>query len=397
MKALYIDGEAGAAGDMLLGAMIDLGVDTAQLTEILKPLIPSDFSLHVESVSLYGIAAKRLKVQVVEQPGHRHLKQVLSILDRGDLAPNVRKRAGAVFRRLAEAEARIHSSTLEKVHFHEVGADDAIIDIVGVIWSLDALGVDSVYCAPLTLGSGVGRSAHGPIHYPAPAVLQILDGCPTRRVDGLGETTTPTGAAILAEVAEFTTELVISSEAVGYGAGTRNFPDRPNLLRATLGRLQQDWETDQLWVATSDIDNTRPEVFEWVEHRLRDAGAVDVLTTDIGMKKSRRGTRLEVLCISSDRSAIAEIILTETASLGVRWHSVLRTKLPRTIETVETEWGPIRVKVARTAYGPRAVPEYDDCRAAAVASGVPLLQIIETAQRIYVESAGDHCGTKGIG
>ncbi len=385
MKSLYIDGQAGAAGDMILGALIDLGVAPNAITEVLRPIVPSDFKLEVTRVSLSGIAATRLNVVVAEDVKHRHLPQVLSLLAKGNLSTNVRTRVEGVFRRLAEAEAKVHSSTLEKVHFHEVGANDAIIDIVGSIWAMDQLGADRVYCAPLTLGSGVGVSAHGAISYPAPAVVEILKGIPVRHADGLGETTTPTGAAILAEVAVFSTDVSIITERIGYGAGTKAFIDRPNLLRATIGEVSSPLEHDTLWIGTSDIDNTRPEVFEWVDQQLRRAGAIDVTTSNIGMKKGRQGTRIEVLCDDPHRGAMAETILAETGSLGVRWHSVQRRKLARRVESVETPWGPIRVKIASVPSGERAIPEYDDCRDAASKHRVPLIEVIDQTTRLYYD------------
>ena len=386
MKSLYIDGQAGAAGDMLLGALIDLGVDPNRIIGTLRPIVSDHFDIHVETVSRCGINARRVHVEVSGNTEHRHLSQVVAGLDKGSLSANVRQRAENVYRRLAEAEAHVHNSTPENVHFHEVGADDAVIDIVGVLCGIEWLGVNSVYCEPLVLGSGVGRSAHGPIHYPAPATLQLLKDKPTRMVSGLGETTTPTGAAILAEIAEFTDSVLIVPERIGYGAGTRELPDRPNLLRATLGAVPAWTQSDTLWLCASDIDNTRPEVFEWVEQKMRDAGAVDVTLVDVGMKKGRHGVRVEALCDSSTRAAITDILLSETGTLGVRWHSVVRSKLPRTVETVGTPWGPIRVKVAHTTLGPRGIPEYDDCRLAAAASGVPLIAIMEEVSRRFAES-----------
>jgi hypothetical protein len=395
MRALFIDGQAGAAGGMILGALIDLGVDPNTLKDALRPIVPSDFDLDVTRVSPNGIAATRLTVKVSEDVEHRHLPQVLALLAKGDLPARVRERAAGVFRRLAEAEAKIHSSTLEKVHFHEVGANDAIIDIVGSLWSLEQLGIERVLCVPLILGSGVGKSAHGAIHYPAPAVLEILKGIPVRHVDGLGETTTPTGAAILAEVAEFSIHVAITTERIGYGAGTKTFPDRPNLLRATMGTVDFSFGHDTLWLGASDIDNTRPEVVEWVEERLREAGAVDVVTSTVAMKKGRHGTRIEVLCDIAQRGAMASVILNETGSLGVRWHEVMRTKLERRIESVNTPWGSIRVKVAVTPNGERAIPEYDDCREAASKHCRPLLEVIDRTAQLYYDQHPEHDAKRG--
>jgi uncharacterized protein (TIGR00299 family) protein len=385
MKSLYIDGQAGAAGDMILGALIDLGVDPGAIAEVLRPIVPSAFKLEVTRVSICGIAATRLNVVVEEDVNHRHLPQVLTLLAKGNLPTSVRARVEGVFRRLAEAEAKVHSSTIEKVHFHEVGANDAIIDIAGSIWAMDQLGVERVYCAPLTLGSGVGVSAHGAISYPAPAVVEILKGIPVHNADGLGETTTPTGAAILAEVATFSANVSIVAERIGYGAGAKSFPDRPNLLRATIGEVSAELEHDTLWIGASDIDNTRPEIFEWVDQQLRRAGAIDVTTTAIGMKKGRQGTRIEVLCDDTYREAMAETILTETGSLGIRWHSVHRRKLARRVASIETPWGPIRVKVASLPSGERAIPEYDDCRDAASKHRVPLIEVIDRTTRLYYD------------
>jgi uncharacterized protein (TIGR00299 family) protein len=395
MKILFIDGQAGAAGDMILGALVDLGVDPNTLKNALRPIVPSDFELHIERVSPNGIAATQLTVKTGEDIKHRHLSQILELLAKGSLSQGVRGRVEGVFRRLAAAEAKIHSSTIDNVHFHEVGANDAIIDIVGAIWALEALSIERVFCAPLVLGSGVGTSVHGAIHYPAPAVLEILRGIPVRHVADVGETTTPTGAAILAEVAQFTTDCTFIPERVGYGAGTKTLPDRPNLLRATLGEMSASFDSDTLWLGTSDIDNTRPEVFEWVEERLRAAGAIEVVTLATAMKKGRQGTRIEVLCDAAHRSVMAEIITSETASLGVRWHEVTRTKLERRIETVQTPWGPIRVKVASMSAGERAVPEYDDCRDAASKHCVPLIEIIDRTARLYYDQHPGHDTKRG--
>ena len=259
MRALYFDGQAGVAGDMILGALVDLGLSVDDLTAVLRPIAPVDFKISVEQVSLYGLGAKRVTVEVGNEKSHRHLGDILALLEKGNFSEATKQRIGRVYRRLAEAEAHIHSATPETVHFHEVGATDAIVDIAGSIWGLEQLGVTHVLSAPIVMGSGTGRSAHGPIIYPAPAALHIMRGLPVRFEEGIGETTTPTGAAILAEVAEFTDELLMIPESIGYGAGHKTFDDRPNLLRATLGTVDESFDSDHIWVGTSDIDNTRPE------------------------------------------------------------------------------------------------------------------------------------------
>lgn len=385
MKALYFDGEAGVAGDMILGALFALGVNPEQLASAVGPIAPAPFTIRVESVSIHGVTARRVDVDTVEEHRHRSLSEVTGFLDRARVSENVRARAAAVFRRLAAAEATVHGATPDTVHFHEVGATDAIVDIVGACWGIEQLGITSVFATAPVLGSGLGRSAHGPIIYPAPAVLEILRGKPVRLEADLGETTTPTGAAILTEFAEFVEDLMIVPESIGYGAGHREIPDRPNLLRATLGSAPELYDTDHLWLAASDIDNTRPEVFDWLRERLQSAGAIDVTMTSVSMKKGRLGVRVEALCSSNSRADVAGIILSETNSLGVRWIRVSRTKLERRIVAVETPWGPIRVKIAQVAFGPRGVPEYDDCRRAAEQHGLPLIHVIETVTRLHAQ------------
>ncbi len=385
MPTLYFDGQAGVAGDMILGVLVDLGLSVDELTDTLTPIAPVDFSINAEQVSIYGLNAQRITVSVGDEKAHRHLKDVLELLERGSLSEFAKQRVARIYRRLAEAEAKIHNSTPEKVHFHEVGATDAIVDIAGSVWGLERLGIDRVVSAPLVMGAGVGRSAHGPIIFPAPATLEIVRGLPVRFEDGLGETTTPTGAAILAEIADFSDEVLMTPDRIGYGAGHKHFDDRPNLLRATVGTVDESFDTDHIWVGASDIDNTRPEVFDWLADRLRAAGAIDVVFSDVAMKKGRRGTRIEVLCTAVERQRIAELILGETGSLGIRWTAAVRTKLPRRCETVTTPWGAIRIKVAEAPGGERGIPEYDDCRTAAEQHSVPLQTIIETATRIFHE------------
>ena len=383
MRILYFDGQAGVAGDMVLGALIDLGIDPAAMSETLHPITPVEFTITTESVSICGLAATRVRVDVGEEKAHRHLSEIEGLLERGSLSASVRERARNIYRRLADAEAQIHSSTREKVHFHEVGATDAIVDIVGSVWGIEQLGIERVYCAPPVLGSGVGTSAHGPIIYPAPAALEILRGYPVRFESDLGETTTPTGAAVLAEIAEFVDDMPVVPEKVGYGAGHKTFDDRPNLLRATLGTLAVTFDTDRIWLGASDIDNTRPEVFDWLAVRLRDAGAIDVMFTSVSMKKGRPGTRVEILAPEDKRHVMTEIVLRETGSLGVRWNPVERLKLPRRIETVATPWGEIRIKVATLGDGERGIPEHDDCVRVAQQHNVPLQYVIATATRLF--------------
>ncbi|MXX24322.1 MAG: nickel pincer cofactor biosynthesis protein LarC [Caldilineaceae bacterium SB0668_bin_21] len=389
MPVAYLDTPSGVSGDIFLGCLVDAGWPLDSLHKTVDSLnLPSgSWSIKTQSAMQRGIRATRVEVDVSDETTERHLADVLKIIDAATLPAEVKRRAGAVFTRLAAAEAHIHGTTTDAVHFHEVGALDAIIDIVGVCAGLHELTVNTLYASPLPLGPGWANSMHGRIPLPAPATLELLAAvnAPTVPAPGPGELVTPTGAALLAELALFR-QPEIRLRNIGYGAGQKQF-DWPNVARIWLGdelaeapNLNTREPTESLLVLETNIDDMNPELYEPVQRRLFDAGALDVWITAIGMKKARPGTLLGVLAAPADESNLASLLLRETTTLGVRVYPVRRHVAERTMKTVATSFGPVRVKVKRVegkVVG--AKPEFEDCQALAEATGTPLPAVYAAA------------------
>ncbi len=389
MPVAYLDTPSGISGDIFLGCLVDAGWPLASLRRTVESLnLPKgSWRVSARPVMQGGIRATRLDVDTSDETSERHLTDVLRIIESATLPAEVGRRAGAVFTRLAEAEAHIHGTTTDAVHFHEVGALDAIIDIVGVCAGLHELAVSALYASPLPLGPGWVKSMHGHIPLPAPATLDLLAAvdAPTVPAPGPGELVTPTGAALLAELAQFR-QPELRLRKVGYGAGQKVF-DWPNVARLWLGDgiheapEHSDREPTELLLALeTNIDDMNPELYEPVQRRLFEAGALDVWTTAIGMKKARPGTLLRVLAAPADESRLASLLLRETTTLGVRVYPVRRHVAERDVRTVATPFGPVRVKVKRVegrAVG--AKPEFDDCQTLAEATDTPLPAVYAAA------------------
>ncbi|MCP4251638.1 MAG: nickel pincer cofactor biosynthesis protein LarC [bacterium] len=387
MTVAYFDCFSGASGDMILGALIDAGADVEHIGRQLAGLSVAGCSVSAEKVVKQGLSATQVTVpgESADSAPHRHLATIRKIIEDGGLSEQVRARAIAVFERLAEAEAAVHGCSVEEVHFHEVGAVDAIADIVGAMVALDDLGVERVVCSPLVVGSGTVRCAHGELPIPAPATANLLRGVPLADCDEPGELTTPTGAAILTTLADaYGPPPAMSIERIGYGAGRREGRNRPNLLRVMLGTPVATLETDEIVVLEANLDDASPEVVGYCVERLLEAGALDAYLVPIYMKKSRPAVVLTALAEPGRVAEMERIIFAETTTLGVRRHLARRTKLPRTLERVETPYGPIGVKIGRQ--GDEVVttaPEYEDCRAAAKHHGVPLRVVMDAALRTW--------------
>ncbi len=383
MKIAYFDCIAGASGDMILGALLDAGLPEATLRAGLAALRLDDFELRCRQVVKSGFSATKVDVLVAEDVPARHLPEIEAIVTQSELPPAVQERAVAIFRRLGEVEASIHGTTLDQVHLHELGGVDTIVDVVGTLVGLDALGIKRVYASPLPMARGFVRGAHGPIPLPAPATMALLEGVPVVGSDLEVELVTPTGAALLSSLAAaFGPIPAMTLRAVGYGAGGRDLPI-PNVLRLLLGdqATSGDAVTETLAVLETNVDDLNPEIYDYVMARLFDAGALDVFLSPIQMKKNRPATLLRVLCQPGDAEVLTSILLAETSTLGVRQHWVTRHCLARTIHTVETPYGPVRVKVA--SWGEtqaKAAPEYDDCRRLAEERGVPLREVYRAAE-----------------
>lgn len=376
----YLDLPSGISGDMLLGCLIDGGWPVAALYATVEQLrLPlGSWQITAASVMRGPLRATLVSVNVIEGDRHRHLQDICALIEGSGLPPVVKGRAVAVFTRLAQAEAAVHGTTVEEVHFHEVGALDAIIDITGVCMGLHELGVEQLYASSVPLGEGWTITQHGRLPLPAPATLALLAGVgsPTRPAPGPGELVTPTGAALLAELAVFR-QPRMQLERIGQGTGQKDFA-WPNVARLWLG---QPLESGGLVQIETNIDDMNPELYGAVSQSLFDAGALDVWTTPIQMKKGRPGVLLSVLAPGACEASLADILLRETTTLGVRVHPVARHEARRTFATVVTAYGPVQVKlkwVDGVAVG--AKPEYDDCVRLAQSHKVPLRLVHEAAQ-----------------
>ena len=390
----YFDCFSGISGDMTLGALIDLGVPLPWLKESIAALPLTGFDITIEDVEYNGIRAKRVDVHAQGEHHHRHYSDIRTLIEESSLPATVKKTAGSIFRRLAEAEAGVHGCRPEDVHFHEVGAVDAIVDVVGTALGLHRLGITQASAAAVPNGRGFVTCRHGRLPIPAPATVAILKGVPTYGVDLEYELTTPTGAAILATVAkQFGTMPLMATAAVGYGAGRRNLDPGPNLLRVIIGKeeyysshSENNFIQDQIVVVESSIDNMNPELFGFLMDRLFDEGALDVAWIPVQMKKNRPGTLLQVLCRRDELNAVASCILSETTSLGVRYHEAGRFILERDQALLESSFGPILVKRIRYPQGEvRLAPEFEVCKRIALEKGLPLRNVYDTVAREAAE------------
>jgi len=378
MKTLLLDCQAGIAGDMAVAALLDLGVPLAGLQEELAklPLPVGSFQLGTERVSRGGIAAIRFVVSCGPDQPHRHYTEICRLISASDLSPAVKDRAGRIFQRLATVEAKVHGVALDEVHFHEVGAIDAIVDIVGVAIALDWLGITEVYAAPLPLGSGWVETAHGRLPVPAPATLELLKGLPVHTHCGPGERVTPTGAAIVAALASREAQPPFAVLGVGYGAGSREYADTPNVLRAIMGEQTATVDRDEVVVLETHLDDLSPEVLGYAMERLLAAGALDVAYAPLQMKKNRPGVRMTIIAHPAQADELARLVLQETTALGVRLLPAQRLVREREEALRETSLGTVRVKVVREgARVVRVSPEFEECRRLAMALQRPLVEI----------------------
>ena len=390
MKTLYFDCFAGASGDMVLGALVGAGADERVLVGQLASLGVPGFEVSFERVDRSGIGATRARVRTEEQHHHRHLADILKIIDGSRLSDGVKRRAGLIFTRLAEAEARVHGTAVERVHFHEVGALDSIVDVVGACVGFELLGVERFASSALHVGSGTVEMAHGRFPVPPPAVAELLRGAPIYSTDIRGELVTPTGAAIISAVCEsFGPMPRMRVGRAGYGAGSREYERFPNVLRVFVGETEgegsQTKEGDErLLVVETNLDDASPQLVGHVMERAFALGALDCYFTPAQMKKNRPGVLVSILCAPERREALYELLFTETTTLGVRAHEVERRALAREFVRVETRFGAIDVKVARlNGRVTAATPEYEQCRAAAEAAGVPLRAVEEAARAAF--------------
>jgi pyridinium-3,5-bisthiocarboxylic acid mononucleotide nickel chelatase len=383
MRTLYFDCFAGASGDMILGALVAAGVNPDELREQLSRLNVDGFKINFETVDRSGLSATYARVETAHEHKHRHLSDVKQIIESSGVSDAAKKLAIQIFTRLAEAEARVHNEPIDHVHFHEVGALDAIVDIVGAAICFDLLKIDRFVCSPLHVGSGTIQMAHGRFPVPPPAVAELLKGVPFYSTDIQGELLTPTGAAIITTVSrEFGPIPHMKTDVTGYGAGTRQYKDFPNVLRVLLGETEEKGASDErLLVIETNIDDVSGQILGYVMDRAFELGALDCYFTPIQMKKNRPGVLLSVLCAKEQKEALMNLLFTETTTLGVRSYEVARRALRRSMVTVETQYGPIDVKVAHlNGRVVNEMPEFEQVRAAAAKAGVAV-KVVEDAVR----------------
>jgi pyridinium-3,5-bisthiocarboxylic acid mononucleotide nickel chelatase len=399
MRIGYFDCFSGCSGDMILGALVDAGLLIAELQTAIDGLRVPGIALRAEAIKRGAFRGTLVRVETEEHGHpHRHLSHILSILEAAEIPAEVRTDASRIFRRLAEAEATAHGVAIEKIHFHEVGALDAIADIAGAAWGIRRLGLERVYVSPLNLGSGFVKGAHGTMPVPAPGTAALLVGIPAYSSEVRAELTTPTGAAILTTLAAgFGPMPAMTTERIGYGAGQREIEEQPNLLRLVIGETSGSSERDQVAVLEANIDDMNPQFFEPLLDRLLAAGALDAFLTPLLMKKSRPGSLLTVLAEPEQADRLAALILAHSTTFGIRTHTAGRWKRRRDFATVTTPYGAVRIK--RGWEGERIVilsPEFEDCRRLAETAGVSVQAVHEAAKRAAHQTAADLPPTESL-
>lgn len=380
---------------MILGGLLELGVDADALRNELAKLNLSGIELVIEKVDRSGINSTHVEVKYPHEHVHRHLKDIVKIIDDSSLSAAVKQRAISIFTRLAEAEAKVHGIPVERVHFHEVGALDAIVDIVGVCIGFEMLGIERFLASALNLGSGTVEIAHGKFPVPPPAVAELVRGIPVHSSEGTGELVTPTGAAIITTVCDSYGVLPqVILEQIGYGAGTRDTKGSPNAIRLMVGETAADevgskGRVEKLTVLESNIDDASPQVLGFAMEKAFELNALDCWFTPIQMKKNRPATLFTVLCEPANVPKIEEMLFRETTTLGIRRREIERTSLERSVETVSTEWGEVRVKVS--SLGGEIItrkPEFDDLKRIADGTGLTLRSVEATVEGILNERDG---------
>ncbi len=387
MRVAWLECATGISGDMTLAALIDAGVDFQAIQDAVASLNLPDVRLRVETVIKNGFRCRQVLVDHPEQHAHRHLADIRRILDEAQLTGRQRHLADTLFTTIAEAEAQVHGSTAEQVHFHEVGAVDSIVDLVGAAVGFDLLGADQIVCSPVPTGRGFVHIAHGICPIPAPGTAEILKGIPLADVPIEAELTTPTGAAIVRTLADrFGPMPPMTIQQIGYGCGTRTFSERANILRLFVGESAPDPEHDTVVLLETNLDDVPGETVGYTRQQLTAAGALDVYTIPVQMKKDRPGVILSVLCRPEQETVMEDILFRETGTLGIRRHRIERCIQHREQVTVTTPWGEIPGKCAwRSGRPARFTPEFDDCARIARNEGVPLRDVFRAAETAFLE------------
>ena len=389
MKIAYFDMFSGVSGDMILGALVDNGFPAERLEVIPHELGLKDVAIDVVSDKDHGITATQVKVTADESHHHRGLKAINAMIDGSKLPTEVKDLSRTIFLRLGHAEAAVHGVDLEEIHFHEVGALDSIVDIVGAAAGIAFLGIKRCYSSPFRFGTGFVEFSHGRLALPVPAVARLTLGYPAERTSVEAELTTPTGAAIITTLVDSDDVSItrpMTFKSVGYGMGTRRHEDRPNLLRMYVGtETSASSEDGDIVEMECNIDDMNPEYYDYLIDRLMKAGALDVYLVPVQMKKNRPGVCVHVLCAPRDLDELARLVLEHTSSIGLRYHTASRVTLPRRTRSVATPWGDLKVKeITLPGGGSRVKPEYDDLKKLALKTGYPLLELAQKVEAYLV-------------
>ena len=384
MKIAYFDCFSGISGDMILGSLIDLGLDIEYLKNEFKKINISGYEINAEKIKKRDISCIKVNITVKDKQKHRSLKEINALIDKSELNPEVKKKSKDIFLKLAKAESKVHNIDIDKIHFHEIGAIDSILDIIGAVIGLDKLNLKKIYCSTIPVGRGFVKSAHGKLPIPAPATSELLKGIPTYSTKVEGELVTPTGAAIISSLTENFGEMpLMKIEKIGYGAGKSDF-DHPNLLRIFVGESLEKYDTDTVNVIELNIDDMNPEHYEVVFEKLLKNGALDVYLTNIQMKKNRPGIKLSIISPLEITNELTDIIFNETTTFGLRIYKTNRKKLFVEKVKVETKYGEITIKIGKTKDEIKLIsPEYEDCKKLAQENNVSLKEIYELAKLSY--------------
>ncbi|HAP68036.1 MAG TPA: nickel pincer cofactor biosynthesis protein LarC [Nitrospinae bacterium] len=381
MKILYFDCFSGVSGNMILGAMVDAEIDIKVLRKELKKLDLHGYSLKVSKVKRKGIKGTKVDV-IVDKKKHLHhtlYKDIKRLIERSKLSKKIKEDSLAIFKDIAEAEAKIHRTSVDNVHFHEVGAVDSIVDVVGASICINLLNPDIILSSPINTGKGMVKTEHGLLPVPAPATTEMLKGFPSYSSDIEFELATPTGVGIITAVAKASNTIpVMKTDAIGYGAGSKDFSDSPNLLRIMIGEGYSPSEQDSITVIESNIDDMNPQFYDHIMNRIFDAGALDVFLTPVIMKKNRPAVKITLLSDNDNVNKLADILLKETTSFGLRIYKTERVKLDKEIKAIKTEYGNARVKIGkRNGKIINIAPEYEDCKRIAKEKGIPIREVYE--------------------
>jgi len=381
MKILYFDCFSGVSGNMILGAMVDAGIDIKALKKELKKLDLHGYSLKVSKVKRKGIKGTKVDVIVDKKKHlhHTHYKDIKRLIERSKLSKKIKEDSLAIFKNIAEAEAKIHRTSVDNVHFHEVGAVDSIVDVVGTSICISLLNSDITLSSPINTGKGMVKTEHGLLPVPAPATTEMLKGFPSYSSDIEFELATPTGVGIITAMAKASNTIpVMKTNVIGYGAGSKDFSDSPNLLRIMIGEGYSPSEQDSITVIESNIDDMNPQFYDHIMNRIFDAGALDVFLTPIIMKKNRPAVKITLLSDNDNVNKLADILLKETTSFGLRMYKTERIKLEKEIKTVKTEYGSTKVKIGKkNGKIINIAPEYEDCKRIANERGISIREVYE--------------------